>query len=170
MLNSRMTSISNWYVLYTYPNYEKKVNHALEIREVPCFLPLYKATRQWSDRKKTVEMPLFPNYVFVNPCDIKRFDILNIYGVAKYVAFNGKPVKIQDQVIDQIRKMMVDPSVTVEPCLKKGDSIRIIDGPFHNLEGIILERKGRTKIGVNIEWMNRCISIEVPLLSVRKTF
>ena len=60
----------NWYALYTHPRHEKQVAYQIELRRMSCFLPLYRSVRRWKDRRKELEMALFPGYVFV--CIISR--------------------------------------------------------------------------------------------------
>lgn len=160
-------NVFKWYVVYTHPNFEKKVYNSLQQRDIISFLPLRKITRQWSDRKKTIEVPLFPNYLFVYTTVHDRFKVLEIPGVSRYISFNGLPVTITDNEITMIKKMMTDPDVMLENCLE-GDMVKITEGPFTGLTGTVFERKGRTRFGVKLNAINQSISIEFNISSISK--
>ncbi len=160
MFTSKSDSIHYWYVIYTYPCFEKKIESSLLKKNITCFLPLKRNIRQWSDRKKVVHSPLFPNYLFVHTTPAQRFDLLSIYGVSKFITFNGKPVFVSDNEINTIRKIS-NSELIIERFVEKGDIVQIVDGPFTGLEGVVFERKGKTRIGVKIESINQFLSIEV---------
>jgi transcriptional antiterminator RfaH len=158
-----------WYVMYTYPGFEKKIQKSLLQKKMTCFLPLYNLVRQWSDRKKVIEVPLFPNYIFVLANQKNRFEILNIYGISRFVTYNGKPVVVSEKEIDTIQKTMVTPGVMLEDYLE-GDLVLIINGPLIGLEGVVFEKKGKKRIGVKIESINQYLSIEVCSTDVKKVY
>ena len=89
---------SHWYALYTRPRVEKRVASILEEKEIRAFLPTRSVMRQWSDRKKVVEEPLFPSYVFVFADLAERYCSLQSTGVVRMVQFNGKPARIPDSL------------------------------------------------------------------------
>lgn len=160
-------NVFKWYVIYTHPNFEKKVYNSLQQRDIISFLPLRKMTRQWSDRKKTVEVPLFPNYLFVYSTVHDRFKVLDIPGAARYVSFNNSPVTVTDNEIIMIKKMMDDPDVMIENCLE-GDSVKITEGPFTGQTGIVFERKGKTRFGVKLNAINQSLSVEFTRSAISK--
>ena len=82
--------LKNWLVAYTKPRHEKKSAEVLKSSGVDVFLPLQKQLKVWSDRKKWVESPLFPGYLFVNISDDDYFKVLNSYGIVKYIFFNQR--------------------------------------------------------------------------------
>jgi transcriptional antiterminator RfaH len=166
-VNSIALNVFKWYVVYTHPNFEKKVYNSLQQRDIISFLPLKKITRQWSDRKKTIEAPLFPNYLFVYTTVHDRFKVLEIPGAARYISFDGSPVTITDNEIAMIKKMMTDPDVMIESYLE-GDFVKITEGPFTGLTGIVFERKGRTRFGVKLNAINQSLSVEFNRSSIAK--
>jgi transcriptional antiterminator RfaH len=158
----KIDSIFNWYVLYTYPNSEKKVETNLSLKKIETYLPLQKVRRQWSDRKKTVLVPLFPNYVFVYANHCERYKILEVPGALRFVSFGGRPVFISVSEIDTIKKLLSnDHTLAVEKSLEKGDAVRITDGSFAGLCGILFERKGQKRFGIQINSINQSLSIEI---------
>ena len=80
-MNTEEINTAPWNVLYTTPRAEKKVYNRLVEMDIETYLPLYKTIRQWSDRKKKVEVPLFNSYIFVRSSEKQRFEILSVYGV-----------------------------------------------------------------------------------------
>jgi transcriptional antiterminator RfaH len=166
-VNPIALNVFKWYVVYTHPNFEKKVYNSLQQRDIISFLPFRKITRQWSDRKKTMEVPLFPNYLFVYTTIHDRFKVLEVPGAARYISFDGTPVTITDNEISMIKKMMTEPDVMIESYLE-GDSVKITDGPFTGLTGIVFERKGRTRFGVKLNAINQSLSVEFNRSSIAK--
>lgn len=158
----------NWCVLYTYPNYEKKVLKVATQKNITCFLPTQKVERTWSDRRKILEIPLFPNYLFVQVNKQNRFTILDILGVVRFVSLSGKPAIISDYEIDLIRKMTNGPEVALEREFVNGDLVRIIEGPFMGLEGILFQKKGKHRLSIRINGINQSISISTSSQLVAK--
>jgi transcriptional antiterminator RfaH len=171
MIITNLTSPNlNWYVLYTYPQYEKKVHKSLLRRNFNSFLPVQTVVKQWSDRKKKVEVPLFPNYVFVQTETNQRFKILDFHGVSRFIMFNGKPVTIDDGEIQTIKKMMNTTDPSKEENLTPGDKVILQGGVFDGLEGIIYRKNGKTRFCVKISAINQLISIDISATNLSKTF
>jgi transcriptional antiterminator RfaH len=166
-VNAISINIFEWYVIYTHANFEKKVYSSLKQRDIICFLPLVKVTRQWSDRKKTIEVPLFPNYLFVYTTVNDKIKILEISKEARYVKFNGAAVTVSDTEINAIKKFMNDPSVVMDECLE-GDNVKIMDGPFIGLTGIIYEKRGKERFGIKLKSINKFLSVEFNSSSIEK--
>lgn len=151
----------HWFVIYTYPNFEKKVYKILLKNNIDSFLPLHKVVRQWSDRKKLVEVPLFPNYIFVNLRKHEKYKIMGIRGVVRFVSVEGHPVEVSDHEINAIKKINEWKEVVAEEELHAGDMVRILEGPFVGLNGIFFERKGKSRLGLTLKSLNKVISIEI---------
>src|SRR5579885_650192 len=93
-----------WYAAYTCSRHEKRVAQQLEERGISHFLPLYRSVRRWKDRRKELELVLFPGYVFVH-IDLKdRLRILQLPSVVRFVSFNGQPAALQDNEIELLSK------------------------------------------------------------------
>lgn len=166
-MNTTNINHFKWYVVYTYPNFEKKVHTHMVQKNITCFLPFQKVTRQWSDRKKIIEVPLFPNYIFVYTTSDERFKILDIVGVSRYIMYNNGPATISDKEITMIKEMLMEPSVEAEKYLE-GDIVEIIEGPFSGLKGIIFERKGKKRLGIKIKSINQSFSAEFNISSIER--
>jgi transcription antitermination factor NusG len=162
-----MTATNSWYILYTYPNLEKKICKELSRKRVETYLPLQKVIRQRSDRRKELSVPMFPSYIFIRTDDKERFRLLDIGGVMKYISFDGKPARISVEEIGYIRKFE-ESSCEVETELVAGDQVLIVDGPFTGLKGILFYKKGRERVGIRLNSINHFVSVEVGTSSLRK--
>src|SRR5271169_1910212 len=83
-----------WYALYTCPRHEKRVAEQIEQRQMSCFLPLYRSVRRWKDRRKELELALFPGYVFVHIALRDKLQVLKVPGAVRLVTFNGQPAAL----------------------------------------------------------------------------
>lgn len=122
----------NWYVVYTKPKWEKKVANSLNQIGINCYCPLKTQIRQWSDRKKKVETPIFNSYVFVQLEDNKRNEVFQIQGVVRYLFWLGKPAIVRDEEITIIKKWLFLPDefeVLIAP-YNIGDEVELESGPF----------------------------------------
>jgi transcription antitermination factor NusG len=131
---------NNWYVLYTKSRCEKKVADFLSKRNVENYCPLNRVYRQWSDRKKIVTEPLFNSYVFIHACEAELNTIKKLTSnIVNVVYWLGKPAIIRNEEIEQIRYFLNEYSnVTIEKQpVRMNEMVRIIKGPFRNLEGTV---------------------------------
>lgn len=157
-----------WYAVYTYRNTEKIVSQKAEQMGVESFLPLQRVERQWSDRKKTLDVPLFPGYVFVKTSLVHRFPLLNIKELVRFVGFNSLPVAIPDKEIESIRKVVSAQSeLAPEPFgLKEGTKVKVTQGQFAGAEGLLIHRKGKSRLVVQLQLLQQAISVEVGMQSI----
>jgi len=154
-----------WYLLYTTARAEKKVQTELLYQGHEVYLPMYKTLRQWSDRKKWVEVPLFNSYIFIKIVLEKHYyDILNIPGIAKFVSFEHKPVKVLEEEIRTIQLMLGNISEinVIEGTLEKGAKIMVVAGPLIGLQGSMVEYKGKKQVMVAIESINHSLLVSLP--------
>ena len=131
---------NNWYVLYTKSRCEKKIADLLSKRNVENYCPLNRVYRQWSDRKKMVTEPLFNSYVFIHACEEELNAIKKLSNnIVNVVYWLGKPAIIKNEEIEQIRFFLNEYSnVTIEKQpVRMNEMVRIIKGPFRNLEGTV---------------------------------
>ena len=130
-----------WYVVYTKPNWEKKVADLLGRKGIEQYCPLNKLQKQWHDRKKTVWEPLFKSYVFVRTDEQSHEHIKAIPGIVNFVYWLQKPAVVKNEEIEAIRDFLLNYK-TVE--LKKADVnvndiVKIVSGPFIHREGKIAQ-------------------------------
>lgn len=131
----------NWYVVYTKPKWEKKVAEQLEQSGIECYCPLVTQVRQWSDRKKKVEVPLFNSYVFVRLAEAERNLVFQSSGAVRYLFWLGKPAIVRDEEITTIKKWLTNPDKCeiLVSSLQIGDKVILESGPFKSHQAIVQE-------------------------------
>ena len=129
-----------WFAIYTRPKNEKKVVAGLEKIGIEVYCPMVKQVKQWSDRKKKVEVPLINSYVFVNIEESDRNIVFEIPGVVRYLFWLGKPAVIQEQEIEVLKESLKGILSTVEVNgIQPGDNLTISNGPFQGKEGVVFQ-------------------------------
>lgn len=151
-----------WYAAYTSANHEKRVAEQFAARSIEHFLPSYASVRRWKDRRVTLQLPLFPGYVFVRMELRNRLQVLQVPGVARLVGFGGVPTPLQQQEIDALRTGLAS-GVCAEPhpYLNAGRRARIKQGPLAGLEGILLRWKGNWRVVLSLDLIQRSVSVDV---------
>jgi transcription antitermination factor NusG len=151
-----------WYVAYSRPRHEKHVAHQLEERGVRSFVPLYTSVRRWKDRRKRLELPLFPGYVFVQIELQSKLELLRLPGVVDFVRFQGKPVPVLTCEIETLRRgLAVAAMVHPHPYLQAGRKVRIRRGALEGVEGIVVRRKGQMRVVLSVSLIQRSVAIEI---------
>jgi len=128
----------NWYVLYTSPRAEKRVQEKLEKNGIECYLPLHRSPRVWSDRVKIIEMPLFNSYIFVRCIAHEIYSFIYISGVARVVFYDGQPAVIRQTEIDAIKQFI---NQAKEKMLCTGEEVEILAGSMKKKYGKIVKIK-----------------------------
>lgn len=159
-----------WYVIYTKARAEKKINERLNKIGIDTYLPLIKTLKQWSDRKKKIEVPLINSYIFVKANKQNYLDILQTDGVAKFIKFNETPATIPDSQIFSLKLLLNETQFIPElnQGFMKGDIIEIKHGIFKGFNGEIIEKKGKHLLVVNINQLNISVSLEISVENVLK--
>ncbi len=156
-----------WYAAYTRSRHEKFVARHLEAKGVECFLPLYESMRRWKDRKKVVELALFPSYVFVRIDAQERLRVLEAPGMVRLVSFNGVPAPLPPADIETLRRGLDELHAEPYPYLKVGRQVRVERGPLAGMQGVLLRKKDRFRLIISIDLIMRSISAEVDASDVR---
>lgn len=157
----------DWNAVYTRHHHENSIAQRLAANGFEVFLPTYDATRQWSDRKKHVSVPLFPCYVFVHTNFQRRFDIIATPGVHFVVTFAGQAAVIPDREINAIRKA-VESKLRLEPhpFLQRGNWVRVSSGPLADVEGILVRKKSSQRLILSARLLGQSIAVEIDAVSV----
>jgi transcription antitermination factor NusG len=154
----------NWYALLTRARHEKIVAYRLRERGVTVFLPLASEVRRWSDRKKTVEFPLFSCYVFAKllPTNEGRLTALRIDGVYSLVGARAEGTPIPDEQITAVQRLLEERlPCHAHPFLKIGQRVRIRSGALDGLEGILVSRSGESTLVVSIDAIQRSLAVRI---------
>jgi transcription antitermination factor NusG len=155
-----------WFACYTRSRHEKRVDTVLRRRGFGSFLPLVQRESMWKDRRKIVAWPLFPGYVFGHFRTTELHAILAIPGVATVVRSNDRPAVIHPHEIENVRRFAaalartkVEPDV--RPFLAEGQRVRIQEGPFRGVEGMVVERRSRRRVLVGLEVVGQGLELNV---------
>jgi transcription antitermination factor NusG len=161
-------AIHPWFALRVRSKHEQVASLHLSRRGYEEFSPSYKVERQWSDRKKTTDQFFFPGYVFCRLDSADRLPVLTTPGVVGIVGFGDGPTPIPDQEVERVRTMVNSGLlVTPWPFLKVGQNVLIERGPLSGVEGILQEVKGKFRIVVSINLLQRSVSSEIDRSWVR---
>jgi transcription antitermination factor NusG len=157
-----------WYVAAVSPRHERVVATNLKMREVTYFLPLYRSVRRWKDRRKELDMVLFPGYVFVKLDLRHRLRVLQSPGVLSFVTFQGHPVPLEDFEVQSLA-IGLGAGLRAEPhpYLRPGRRVRVVRGPLANIEGTLIRRKERLHLVLSIDLIMRSVLLEVDEADVR---
>jgi transcription antitermination factor NusG len=170
-VNKQHEAGKSWYALYTRPRWEKKVSGYMEEAGIDHFLPMRKSLRQWSDRKKWVEEPLFRSYIFVHISSTDYYNALNIPGVVRYVSFGGKAVIIPERQIRMVQDLLalnIELEVTDET-LKPGERVKIRFGALKDIEGELVEFRSKSMVALRIDHISGSILVSIPANYIMKT-
>jgi transcription antitermination factor NusG len=169
----RSKLVYSWYAIRVKSRSEKKVYSDLIEQGIEAYLPLQRKLRQWSDRKKWVEMPLISGYVFVYISRKEYEIVLRIYNVVCYIYFEGKAAVIRDEDIMLLKRMLgeaeVDLEITVEE-LKPGQMVEIISGPLIGVIGELIDFKGKNKVALRIPPLGYTVLVEAPEKNLKPHF
>jgi transcription antitermination factor NusG len=158
-----------WFALYTRSRAEKQVYELLIRSGFDAYLPLIKTLKQWSDRKKWVEEPLFRSYIFIYISTSEYYEVLNTHGAVRYITFEGKAVPIPPQQIEAIRQF-VDTGTElpdVDLNLSPGSKVDIIAGPMKGISGELLEVMGKKKVRIEIDGLGQSVYLELPASHIK---
>ena len=156
-----------WFALMVKPRFEKSASTLLRQKGYEDFLPLTAEARNWSDRVKTVELPLFPRYLFCRFTPHEQGRILNTPGVQKIVGFGMRPTPIPDQEIESLRRLIKSGS-TAAICdyISNGEYVLVREGPLAGMEGVLVKAKGTCRVVVSIHLLQRSVYAEVDRASI----
>ncbi|MFZ3217906.1 MAG: UpxY family transcription antiterminator [Candidatus Acidiferrales bacterium] len=153
-----------WFAVQTRPRHEKKVSAELQEKGISAFLPLVPTVRQWSDRRRVVEMPLFSQYVFVRIAQSlnTRVSVLRTNGVTNFVGTRGIGLPIPNEQIERVQAVVAQGvPVSAHPYLSVGKRIRIKGGSLDGLQGILTAVHGDQTLVVSVELIHRSIAIRI---------
>ena len=164
------TTNENWYALRTNPRAEKKVAERLIQAGFHAYLPLVTTLKIWSDRKKKVQTPLIPSFVFVKTTPTELFNTLSIPGAANVLRYLGKPAIVRNEEIENLKILMND-AEQVTPChhlnIQQGEEVEVIRGPFVGLTAHAVQVQGKYRIIVNIAALGAAFNVNIPLSFVQ---
>ena len=159
----------SWYAIYVKSRCEKKVFQELCKRNISGYLPLQKVTKQWSDRKKTVEIPLIHSYLFVHINLLQYKNVLEIPGVVKFISFSEKAVAIPEKQIKGLEAVLAIATEVeiIDSVPSLGETILVSSGPFKGFYGKVTEGK-KFKVIIQLDQIGYNVFVTIPLSYIGK--
>lgn len=154
----------HWYAIATKPRHEKRVAAELQERGFHAYVPVVREVHKWSDRRKTVEVPLFSCYAFVKVTATpeQRVRVLRVNGVLQFVGTTNQGTPIPDSEIEQLRIVVDnDMPITQWGYLKVGQKVRVRGGALDGIEGILTECGGDRRLVLSIGAIQRSLSVDL---------
>jgi len=155
--------LCEWFAVYTTCRHEKRVAQHLSLREIEHYLPLYRSQRKWRDGSRvTLDLPLFPSYIFVRISRAERTNVLRVPGALAVVGGTRRePAPLPDAAIEALRTGLQEQSVEPHPLLTVGQQARIRAGAFAGMEGVVLRKKGGLRVVLTLRQIMQSIAVEV---------
>jgi transcriptional antiterminator RfaH len=161
----------NWYVLYTRTQHERRIQTDAEQSGIETCLPLVKSIRFWSDRKKVVFAPLFPNYVFVKISCVEYYSLDRHPSVLYFVKNSGYPVIVPESTISTLKVASENDLIRTwsEPewAFQQGNRVIVIDGLLRGYTGYVTEHSGNSYVIITVAEINQSVLVRVNPSSLR---
>lgn len=159
----------NWHAVYLRSRTEKKVHDEILNKGIECYLPLRSSKRIWSDRVKVITEPVLPGYIFVRISLSEYYDVLITNGVLKYVCFDNKPAVVSDYQINLLKLFVEHLNDKIEVSserIRKGNFVKIINGPLKNVIGEVLETRGKRHLLLRFDQLGYILQVDLGLNEV----
>ncbi len=156
--------MKTWYAVYTKSRNEKKVATLFDRDGIEYYLPLMKRMKIWSDRKKKVDEPLFPSYIFVYITEQEHLKVLKTIGVVRFISIGSQKVSIRPVQIEAIRKYADtgEEFLLNEEDYIVGKRVKVVIGGMKGLEGKLVEVLGKQRVKVEIEAIGQSVFVRIP--------
>ncbi len=162
-VGGEVTTASRWFALYTTCRHEKRIAQHLIQREIEHYLPLYQADRKWRDGSRvTLDLPLFPGYIFVRIQRSQRVSVLSVPGALAVVGgTGGEPAPLPDSAIEALRAGIMEHRIEPHPLLRVGQFARIRSGAFAGMEGVVVRKKSGFRVVLTLEQIMQSVAVEL---------
>jgi transcription antitermination factor NusG len=159
--------LPQWFVLFVRTNQEKTTASRLDHLQIKHFLPRFRSLRQWKDRRVTLDVPLFPGYVFVHLPHAERMRVLTLPNVLYFVGSGSSPAVLSDEEVAWIGRGLQSGNAVPHECMNEGQRVVITAGALAGLKGILVRKVNNTRVVVSLDSIGRAFAVEVDLESVR---
>jgi len=154
--------LANWFAAYTNSHHEKRVAAQFAERRMESFLPLYATRHRWRNGcEMNLDLPLFPNYVFVRVDPRKRVRVLEVPGVVSLVGFGRTLAPLPDFEIEALRSAIGQRKIEPHPYQVIGERVRIKAGPMTGMEGVLVRRKSNFRVVLALDAIMQSVAVEV---------
>lgn len=155
---------SNWFVVFTVPRHEKRVEEHFRLREIESFLPIYEKRRQWKDGSKgMLQIPLFSNYIFVRIGPNGRGAVLKVPGVRSIISSGSRPLPVSDSYIKWLREGLRHKKIEPHPYMTAGTKVRIRSGVMAGMEGVLLRKKNDLRVVLTLDMIMKSVTVEIEM-------
>ena len=155
-----------WQVLHVRANAERRVAQSLLVREIEAYLPLYSERVKWTDRTVTTERPLFPGYVFARFSSGSRISVISTPGIVRYLGDEPQDL-VSSNDLERIQAALISGYLLrPHPVLTAGMRVRVRDGAFEGVEGVVMELRQQCKVVIALAPVRQCFSLELSLESL----
>lgn len=162
VLNHVAGKDASWFAVYTNSRHEKCVAKHFDERQIESFLPLYPKLHHWTKRNSVrLDLPLFPNYIFVHIAPQQRTSVLAVPGVLAMVGRGNIASALPDAEIEALRTGLQLRRFAPHPYLVAGERVRIQAGPMEGMEGILLRKKNELRVVLTLDLIKRSVALEV---------
>jgi transcription antitermination factor NusG len=155
-------------VLYTKPRSEKKVQEQLSLKGYEVYCPCQRILKQWSDRKKWVEEPIFKSYIFIKSVQSEfcKIDILQSKGVVRFLYWLGKPAEVKQVEIDAIKTFLGEYDCIQTHSFDQGSTLKVTEGMFKGAKGIVMYQT-KNEIVLKIDQLGMSLSARISKVNVK---
>ncbi len=162
-VGAEVIRLPRWFALYTTSRHEKRIAQHLGQREIEHYLPLYQADRKWRDGSRvTLDLPLFPGYIFVRIQRSQRVSVLSVPGALAVVGgTGGEPAPLSDSAIEALQAGLAEHRVEPHLLLRVGQFARIRSGAFAGMEGIVVRKKSGFRVVLTLEQIMQSVAVEL---------
>jgi transcriptional antiterminator NusG len=154
-----------WYAVYAQVRHESKVHSRLLAKSFDCLLPQMERWSKRRDRRKKIQVPIFPGYLFVRALldNYEQVKILQTPGVVRIVRNEEGPLPVPESQMSSLITLLSNASVVkVHPYLNEGMRVRIVNGPLYGCEGILFRKKHeKSRLVVAIDIIQQAVSVEL---------
>jgi transcription termination/antitermination protein NusG len=168
MIPAERADTQRWYAVWTRSRHEQVVRTQLDEKQVTAFLPTMTRWSRWKDRKKQIDVPLFPGYVFARFEPGERLAVLKCSGVVSIVSFNGEPAPVPDHEIESIRTLVAS-TLPYDPCptIKTGTLVEVSHGPLKGVIGRLTRKGTQSRLILSVDLIGQAVSVQVDAADVR---
>jgi len=165
---ARGATPDRWFAVWTRSRHEQVVKTQLDEKRVTAFLPTISRWSRWKDRKKKIDVPLFPGYVFARFDPVERLGVLKCSGVVSIVSFNGEPAPVPDHEIEDIRTL-VESTLPYDPCptIKTGSRVEVVHGPLKGVVGRLTRKGTQSRLVLSVDLIGQAVSVQVDAADVQ---
>ena len=159
----------SWFAVWTRSRHEQVVREQLALKQIEAFLPTMLSWRRWKDRKKKIEMPLFPGYCFARFDPVVSLPVLTCPGVVSIVSLAGTPAPIPDFELDSVR-VLAGSDLLFDPCplIHEGTMVEVTHGPLRGVIGRLVSKDAqRSRLILSVDLIGQALSVDVDAADVR---